>query len=164
MGVLHKCLMRVLQLPNLWESLLFLLIFSTGYLIFIWVVLVILTTKGHLKIVKSRWQPFIWKGKQTNGGNGWRKCIARRRLKLLGKIFKRSCQSDLGQLRRRILTRLCLEYVKVGHLGLGSTNGSLRDLLIRSMVGLKRHWWEHSWVDWRMTLLQKFRFSNQKHF
>ena len=34
-GVLRKCLMRVLLLPNLGESLLFLLFFSTSYLIFI---------------------------------------------------------------------------------------------------------------------------------
>ena len=106
--------------------------------------------QGHLKIVKSRWHPFIWIGMWTNRGNGWR-CIARRRLKSLGKNFKRSFWSDLGRLRRRILMRLCLEYVKGGNLG--TTSESLRDLLIGSIVGLKMHWWEHSWVFWRMILL-----------
>ena len=80
---------------------------------------------------------FIWMGMWTNGGSRWRRCIARRRLKSHRKIFRRICWSNLGQLRQRILMRLCLEYVKVGHLG--TSNESLRDLLIGLMAALKMH-------------------------
>ena len=64
---------------------------------------------------------------------------------LLGKNSKRSCWSNLGQPRQMTLMKLCPEYVKMGHLG--STNGSLKGLLIVLMVGHKRHWWGHLWVD-----------------
>ena len=121
-------LMHVMQRPNdAWDEIMIFgvhgWLFKSFSLIKSWVQNRVST--GIFKDLKVKLLPFIWIGMWTNGGNGWRRCIVRRRLKSLGKNFKRSCWSDLGQLRWRILMRLCLEYVKGGHLG--TTNKSLRD-------------------------------------